>query len=249
MNEAAYQEYARESAGWLKRGRAELLDGLIRRHVRGAGDGQTLRILEVGAGVGQNLPVLARYGTVEAIEVNPIGIARLRESEHLSRLYEHPIPFELERTYDLICALDVVEHLEDDRGAVRWILDHLSPGGSFIATVPAYQWLFSEHDVALGHQRRYTRGGFNALFPGDARVVSSGYFVSTLFPLAASMRLAKKALSLVRSPRSSPSKDSAEMPTALDRAFGAVLSGEAALAARGVPLPFGLTIYSVVRKD
>src|SRR5690606_14588702 len=72
---------------------------------------------------------------------------------------------------DLVLLADVLEHVDDDAGALRWLLDALSPGAHALITVPAGPELWSAHDVALGHRRRYTPESFSALWQG-ARVTS-----------------------------------------------------------------------------
>ena len=58
----------------------------------------------------------------------------------------------------------MIEHIQNDKAAVDWIYDHLKDGGLVIATVPAYQWFFSDHDRVLGHFRRYTTSNFEELY-------------------------------------------------------------------------------------
>src|SRR5690606_23374527 len=93
-----------------------------------------------------------------------------------------------ERRYDVVCALDVIEHLPDDREAAAWMCGLLRPGGLLIVTVPAYQWLFSDHDRALGHYRRYTRPRLVATLPFGMDVATSAYFTHFAFPLAVAAR-------------------------------------------------------------
>ncbi len=87
--------------------------------------------------------------------------------------------------FDFVTALDVVEHIEDDREALTQIGDLLKTGGTLMVTVPAYQQLFSMHDAAIGHYRRYTRHSITKLLEESGFSVShSTYFFSFLIPLA-----------------------------------------------------------------
>src|SRR6185312_3944233 len=61
-------------------------------------------------------------------------------------------------SFDFAVTLDVIEHLEDDLGALRELRRTVVPGGALLVTVPAYQWLWSGHDEINHHHRRYTRG-------------------------------------------------------------------------------------------
>ena len=62
-----------------------------------------------------------------------------------------------DRHYDLIGAFDVIEHIEDDAAALASIAAKLKPGGKFVMTVPAHQWMWSAHDVVNHHKRRYSK--------------------------------------------------------------------------------------------
>jgi hypothetical protein len=79
---------------------------------------------------------------------------------------------------------DVLEHIEDDAAAVAKVRSLLSPGGTAIVSVPAYQWLFGRHDVELGHYRRYTRGNLRALFEHDFEIEAIRYYGAALIPVA-----------------------------------------------------------------
>lgn len=182
MNESSYVKYIAESNGWLHTGRSALIARVLaffapqnRPH---------LDVLEVGAGVGQNVPVLSRFGVVDALEVDAKGLSELRHRTDVRKVIADGIPCQLDRSYDIICAFDVIEHIEDDRGTLQWIADNLKPGGLFLATVPAHQWFFTRHDIALGHHRRYTRQAFRDIIPPDFERLADSYFNTVLFPLA-----------------------------------------------------------------
>ena len=259
MRDEVFGQYQSESGNWLKRGRMALLAALIDE----AGHPPDIDLLEVGAGVGQNVTVLRKFGRVDVAEINPVGLGILQANEHIDHIYQEPIPFELTKSYDVICALDVIEHIADDREAVSWIADGLKPGGSFIGMVPAFQWLFSEHDVALSHYRRYSKRSFNDLLPADLEVVKTGYFNSILFPLPVATRLGKR-LRRGRPSMSASSdvveadasggevtdhrKETSDVPAGLDPILGAILSAETALIRRRPLFPFGLSVFTLARK-
>ncbi|NUP10426.1 MAG: class I SAM-dependent methyltransferase [Polyangiaceae bacterium] len=244
MDDAAYAQYQHESADWLRKGRSALVRGLIERHHDR--ERRSLELLEVGAGVGQNLPMLASFGRVDASEINPVGVEAIRHGAVAREIFTAPIPFTLGRTYDVICALDVIEHLEDDRGGVACLAQHLRPGGLLVATVPAYQFLFSDHDRALHHFRRYTRRSFCDVFPSDLTIVTAGYFNHLLFPAAVA---ARGAWSLKRMfAGGGAQKQSSPSSPAATRVLGAVMQTELALIERGYTPAWGLSVYCVARK-
>lgn len=244
MEPDAYRHYALESQSWLYRGRVQLLELLVRE---AASEATVDRLLEVGAGVGQNLSTLSRFGATDAAEIDPLGIARIRELGVAGRVYTERFPFEFASPYDVIVAMDVVEHLEDDVGALKWMASGLVPGGHLIVSVPAHQWLFSDHDRVLGHFRRYTKKSLLAALPADLGVVRAGYFNSLLLPVAVASRAVNGARKTVARRASAPTKQRAMMPGPIDKMFGGILHAEANVFARRPVVPFGLSVFALVR--
>jgi SAM-dependent methyltransferase len=191
MERVVYDRMAElDTRHWWYRARRDILAELIRRRI-------TLppqaRILEIGCGTGHNLGMLGRFGTVDAIEID--GAARAIASSRLGRrVGDAPLP-ELpgidDGRYDLIAVLDVVEHIADDRAALASMARKLRPGGSILITVPAFQWMWSAHDVVNHHHRRYTKKMLRrAVADAGLQLRFLSYFNSLLFPLAAGSRLA-----------------------------------------------------------
>lgn len=196
-------------------------------------------LLEVGCGTGGNLSMLSRFGKVVAVE--PDNAARLRAhqqsgQEILSGFLPDRLP---QAAYgaDLAVALDVIEHVDDDRAAVAAISQCLKPGGRFLATVPAYQWMWSGHDVAHHHKRRYRRPGFTQLFVDAGLTIrKSTYFNSFLFPPIAAARLLGLAV------------DGEAVPSApLNGVLQAIFATERLLLRRG-SLPFGVSILVIAER-
>ena len=175
---------------WWYRARREILGDLIRRRIRLPANA---RILEVGCGTGHNLPMLQRFGRVDAIEVD--GAARAIASRRLGHaVMDSPLP-ELhgvpDATYDLIAILDVIEHIDQDVAGLSALRRKLRPGGRILITVPAFPWMWSAHDVVNHHKRRYTRRTLRRLIAeAGLRLELLSWFNSLLFPLAAAARVA-----------------------------------------------------------
>jgi SAM-dependent methyltransferase len=222
---------------WWYRARREVLAALIRRAVDPRPGAE---LLEIGCGTGHNLTMLSAFGAVSALEVDPE--ARKVAEKRLGRpVLSAPLP-ELagvpEGHFDVIGAFDVVEHIEDDQAAIAAIARRLKPGGKFIATVPAHQWMWSAHDVVNHHHRRYSLKGFRNLIEGSPlRLEKIGYFNSLLFPVAVAERMASKVRGKDDSDLTLPA---APLNTALERVFAA----ERHLIGR-VPLPAGLSLFAV----
>jgi len=146
---------------------------------------------------------------------------------------------------DVVTVLDVLEHLEDDVTAVAEIRRVLAPGGVCLATVPAFQALWSTHDDALGHQRRYRREGFVRLFEEAGLVPEAvSYYNTWLFPALAANRLVRRLLPKKPGPATS---DLSELPRPLNRALAALLASEAHLLRHG-RLPFGASLIGTFRR-
>ena len=178
---------------WWYRARREILGDLIRRRIPLPEDA---RILEVGCGTGHNLPMLQRFGRVDAIEVD--GAARAIASRRLGHaVINAPLPAlhgVPDATYDLIAILDVIEHIDEDVAGLAALKRKLRPGGRILMTVPAFPWMWSAHDVANHHKRRYTRRTLRKLVDeAGLRLEMMSWFNSLLFPLAAAARLAARA--------------------------------------------------------
>jgi SAM-dependent methyltransferase len=239
MDEQAYEIAARvENDHWWYRGRREVLAAVLDRHLP-PGDGRR-RVLEVGCGSGGNLALLAGYGSLFAVEKDD----RTRERAAMRGIgtirrgwLPDAIPF-AGNSFDLIAALDVLEHVEDDAGSLRALRGWLTPRGVLLATVPAFQWLWSEHDVLSQHVRRYTRAGFTTLLRDTGFDVRyCGYFNSLLFPLAVAN------ITLGRLVSRDAHRGLQIPPRGVNRALAAIFALESRLVPR-VTLPFGLSIVA-----
>ena len=249
MKKASYTQYMGEVDNWLHRGRRLLLQSCLSLALpkRPEEGDKKLQVLEVGAGSGRNISVLSRFGEVDAIEVEPLGIESLRKNAAVRQLYTSRVPFQLDRKYDVICAMDFLEHVEDDAAVFQWMVDHLVEGGTLFITVPAFQFLFSSHDVALEHYRRYRVGQLIALNHSSLAVEKKGYFNFLLFPLVVVLRLLGKLLASSSAGKSQKKQSSSVHPM-LDKLFFGVLKAEVSLLRRLPLYPFGLTAYALFRK-
>ncbi len=150
------------------------------------------RLLDVGAGSGFfSRHLLAETGAQSALCVD-IGYDRDRDDQVGAKpvLYRRDCAM---TDCDLVLMMDVLEHVDDDRGLVRHYADKVPPGAHFLVTVPAFRFLWSGHDVFLEHKRRYTLGEIEATMrDGGLTVVKGAYYFGLVFPLAAAVRLATR---------------------------------------------------------
>jgi SAM-dependent methyltransferase len=237
MERVVYQQMAElDDRHWWYRARRRILAELIRREVRLPADA---RILEIGCGTGHNLQMLSGFGHVDGLELDDEAAA-LSEKRLGRGIIRSPLP-ELDgvsNDYDLIGAFDVIEHIEDDRAALAAIATKLKSGGKFMMTVPAHPWMWTAHDVANHHKRRYSKRSLRALIEGSPmRLEKIGYFNSLLFPVAVAERTVSKL-------RGKDDGDVSLPPAPLNRTLEAVFASERYLVGR-LPLPPGLSLFAV----
>lgn len=144
---------------------------LFAPHLRG-------RILEVGAGQGTYSARLATFGEVVAVEPSTAQCDVLRQRldgvAATSVINGDLSAVPTTTTFDAIVMINVLEHIPDDRDALRQCAELLSPGGRLLVWVPAFEALYGRFDHEIGHHRRYRRR------PLDALVTGSGLRVDTL---------------------------------------------------------------------
>ena len=142
---------------------------------------RSAKILDVGCGNGLFFDKLADFGDVSGIEVDQSLIPA--DSPYRNRIFGKPIghPRYRDLRFDLITALDVVEHIEDDRQAIDDMFAMLGPGGKLIVTVPASMMLWDRHDEINRHYRRYSRKTLRTLISGKGRILRLNYLFHALF--------------------------------------------------------------------
>ena len=177
---------------WYYRSKAAAL----RRMVRSLG---ARRILDIGAGSGFfSRHLLAEAGAQSALCVD-IGYASDRDDSEDGK----PVLYRRDTgptDCDLVLMMDVLEHVDDDRGLVRHYAAKVSSGAHFLVTVPAFRFLWSGHDVFLEHKRRYRLGEIEAAMRDvGLQVVRGAYYFGFVFPLAAAVRLATRGATEPRS--------------------------------------------------
>lgn len=207
------------------------------------------RILDAGCGSGRTLQELVDYGEVAGLELNAdaADVARGRGFDvEVGRLEELPWP---DQSFDLITCLDVIEHTPDDRLVLRELLRVCKPGGWLLATVPAYQALWSYHDEVNHHYRRYERASLRAAVSEAGwalqRITS---FNTLLFPPAAVVRLALRRLRRNGGGQDDGNFDLQIGPAWLNGVLERPLKMEASWLGRGRTLPAGLSMLALVCK-
>lgn len=232
--------YQLEDAYWWFVGRHHLITGLIQQHFPGRTD---LNILDIGCGTGALSAKLQHCGTVVSADFSPLALqySQKRGLTALARADAMRLPFR-DAQFDVITALDILEHLPDDAAALREIHRVLKPGGKIFATVPAYQSLWSPHDVALMHFRRYVSKEVRARFTeAQLRIRKLSYAMTLLYPVVWAAR------KLSRHSRGEPKASLVAVPETANRLLVKLLQAENALVRR-CSLPFGVTVLCVAER-
>ncbi|ULX53336.1 methyltransferase [Cupriavidus taiwanensis] len=242
MSPDAYLEMAdTEASHWWFRGRREIVATIL----SGLALPRRASILEIGAGTGGNLAMLSQFGQVSAVEMDGTALRLAREKAGDACDLRHgkcpdQMPF-AGHSFDLVCLLDCLEHIADDAGSLDCAARLLKAGGAVFITVPAYQWLWSAHDVYLHHQRRYSKRSLHKLASRcGLHVERMSYFNTMLFPLAVAARMGDRL-------RGSRHATGASLPAApVNHVLHRVFRAERHWLARG-SLPFGISLMAVLR--
>ena len=255
MEAAVYREFLElEQTHWWFRGRRAIFISLLDRYVRRrpAGDRGPQRVLmDLGCGVGGMLEPLSAYGRVIGTDVTLQGLHYCAERKFpLLVACNGPHGCFLDASLDCVTAFDALEHIEDDEQALREIHRMLRPGGTLIASGPAYQFLYAQQDRITHHMRRYTRGGL----AGKARaagfeIVQASYINFWLFPAILPTVLLLKLWQAVRpgDDARAGSNVGIKVPGWTHDLLTAVFSSEAAVL-RHVSVPVGHSLIVVARK-
>jgi SAM-dependent methyltransferase len=227
---------------WWYRGRRRIIRSELDRLPLRSG----ARVLDAGCGSGRTLQELRPYGEVYGIELDP-GAARVAQSRgqgevRIGRLEE--LPWE-EGYFDLITCLDVIEHTPDDRVTLRELRRVCQPGGFLLVTVPAYQALWSTHDVANHHYRRYSRSMLRRA-AGEVgwRVRRMTSFNGLLLAPAAAVRLAQRRR--LRDLSTDYRPELTLGPEWLNAVLEQPLRAEAGWLGRGRTMPIGLSLLALL---
>jgi SAM-dependent methyltransferase len=260
------EEYARmhalETEYWWFAGRRSIVRSVLQAWKQQGAEYSSpdaLTLLDIGCGTGANLSLLTqevgKEGRVVALDYSPLALQFARD--HLGDLPVSllrgdatNLPFE-DESFDLVTMLDVLEHVEQDEAAVREIHRVLKPGGAFILSVPAYQNLWSAHDEALHHFRRYEYHDLQrVLRAGGLDVWRISFAMSLMPPIAWLWRRLILPFKPRRPKHARRHSEGAVLP-AVPPAFNALLikylEFEGWILKRR-PLNFGTTLIAVARK-
>jgi SAM-dependent methyltransferase len=231
--------YEIEDTHWWFVARKALILGFLTRYLA---DGCERTILDAGCGTGGMLKDLETFGSLVASDLSEeaANFCKLRGYEIIrSSVLEAPFRA---NSFDVVLGLDLIEHVDDDVAALREMHRICKPGGLLMVTVPAFQLLWSHHDVINHHKRRYTKRQLQKrLGATDFEVLRCSYFNSYLFPFMVVGRLVGRVVG------QEPGLE-LNMPNVIaNRFLSKIFSGELSLL-KWSDMPFGGSLLAIAGK-
>jgi 2-polyprenyl-3-methyl-5-hydroxy-6-metoxy-1,4-benzoquinol methylase len=234
--------YELENDYWWFVARRNLITEIVRRETEKRKGG---RIFDVGCGTGANLEAISRYGRSFGVDLarEAIQLCHRRGLKDLAISRVENLAY-LSESFDIITALDVLEHIDNDLAALDELFRICKPGGMLLITVPAYGFLWSEHDEALHHRRRYAAHELrNKLTIAGFEVERCSYFITSLFFPILVIRIMQGIFKNSTHPKTSH----VQLPKLLSKMIILLLFFEQWLI-RYINLPFGVSIVCTSRK-
>jgi SAM-dependent methyltransferase len=235
--------YEVEETHWWFVGRRRIISSFVERifdHLKEKG---RPRILDVGCGTGANLEMLAPFGAAEGVDVSADALmfCRARGLENVKQGEAERLPYE-DNSFDLVTALDVVEHLDDDLAGLREMRRVLRPGSYALIFVPAFMFLWGVQDDISHHRRRYTLPGLKrSLQEAGLTIERASYANLTFFVPILLGRVLMRLIGF-----RSVSENNLTL-SFLNGPLGAILGAERFLLSR-ISFPFGVSIICVARR-
>ena len=227
---------------WFRMRRALLTNGLSSPRLE-----NNSRILEIGAATGGNFQVCQQFGNYYALDLSSyaLGVCQGKGIGNLVRANGRSLPFDGDQ-FDAVIAFDILEHIEEDNEAIGEIFRILKPGGRLLVNVPAFQWMFSAHDSAFDHVRRYQP---NEL---ESKVAEAGFAIDYrtywsffIFPAVA---LVRAASGQQKSQQETKTDFDRKLPKPAEWMLNALARLELALIRRRISLPIGISLLCFARK-
>lgn len=245
MNKEYVQQYVQlEKEHWWFIARKKILHHYISKHVKG----NNYRILNIGAAGGESSRLLGEFGKVVSVENDSYFVDYL-QSQNIDVVDASilELPFD-NNSFDMVCAFDVIEHVENDKAALAEMKRVCVPSGFVFVTVPAFQSLWSRHDVVNDHKRRYNENSLKSLVNKNDELdwIEIAYFNFILF---LPVYVARK-LSNLFSNRNPAKSDFETFKTGrfLNSVLKRIFSSELFLAKR-MRLPWGVSLIGVLQKN
>jgi SAM-dependent methyltransferase len=179
MDKSVYKRQVKTNKGhWWFESRKSIIKSFLKSKIK-----KKIDILDFGCGVGINLEMLSSIGNVFYYDDNKEVQNLNKKNKKFAKMKPINNLEKIKKKFDLIVALDVIEHINYDSKALDYLSSLLKKNGKILITVPAYQFLFSIKDKLLHHKRRYTKNNLNKIVNKKFDIVKSTYFNFFLSPI------------------------------------------------------------------
>ena len=220
------------------RAKVDLIEILLQKYIEN--HSKKLKILSLGAGTGEELYSLNKFGEVYVTDIEKKALKLIPKDLYKERKIcdacniSYPDEF-----FELVVAFDVFEHIKDDKNAISEVYRVLKKNGFLIFSVPAFQFIYSSHDKAVEHKRRYSKKDLKSLFK-EFKDPYFNYWNFTLFlPLVISRLIKKYYKPKVENPITNP---------IIDSVLYNILKTENFWFKKKFKTPPGISIFGVCRK-
>ena len=254
MQQDYYKEYYDlERKYWWFIAREKIISNYIKKLIRDKKlNAQNLKILNVGCGTGRSSQYLSEFGKVVSVEYDKHCCEFAAEKTGLEIINGSitELPFE-DNSFDLVCAFDVIEHVEDDQLAVSEMKRVAKSSGIVFITIPAFMSLWSHHDVINHHFRRYKLSQIEALFNKvtDGNILFTSYFNFFLF---IPIYITRTVSNWVKSGQNRPGSGSdfeTFKPGIMANLLYKLMLFESKFINRNIKLPFGVSLLYIWNKN
>ncbi len=233
-----------EDSHWWYVGRRLILESFLERIVQSSKfKVQTPKILDVGCGTGGNLEMLAKFGAAEGVDVSDDAL-EFCKSKGLTahKGLAEKLPF-ADESFDVVTALDVVEHLDDDIAGLKEMRRVLKTGGTTLIFVPAFMWLWGVQDDVSNHRIRYTKRQITERLQKSGFEIERATYANISFfaPILAGRTLMK--LTGIK-----PESENNVNVSALNGVFGKLFGAER-FWLKKFDFPFGVSIVIAAKKS
>lgn len=243
MQESYNTEYqSLKSDYWWVDGRKGLIESLLKK----TNLPKNSKILDVGCGSGHSSSISKEYGGYFGLDVSPKNLKMNELAKYKIVGDANNIPITA-CNFDLVLCLDILEHLNDDVGSIKESLRVLKEGGYLIITIPAFQFIWSSHDIINRHKRRYNRESLSSITEGNSISLEFfSYWNFFLFVPAVILKIIKRTKD---GDRNKLASDFKKVPSAINILFSKILKLENKIIESNGSFPFGTSIVAVLKKE